>query len=347
MFYIAVLAKELGLSDIEIGTIATLYGLCLLFSNYMFGSLSDILGTRQFLVSGFLFSSGVFLAHLFAFNYSSLLYIRILTGIALGVYPAALFSLAFNTNARMGRFSSYGALGSFAGLTSAGFLSTVYGTKSLFVLGSIAFFLAFVVSIGIREHRSVSDQNSLHPLKVVMENLPTYVALLIRHTGANIIWTFWSLYLIALGANSFYIGMITASNALTQFLTMRYLCDKLDSRREFNSGLLMSAALFLALGFATSFWQLWPLFALIGVVWGFVFVGAVRTVVDHSSQRGAAIGLLNSVLNMSSVLGPVLATVVIVFGDYRTTMYVGAILSFASYLISRRLNSPSHTSFLP
>jgi MFS family permease len=337
IYYIAILGYELGLSDFEIGIVATAYGISLLLSNYLFGSLSDAFGPKPFLTVGFLFSSVLFLVHIFAFNYTSLLYVRLITGIALGTYPGALFALAHDTRARMGQFSSFGSLGAFIGLVGAGFLSEVYGAKSLFVLGAVVFLGAFLVSLQIKRKPAPSGVVSLKPTVTIRENLSLYVSLLTRHTGANVVWTFWSLYLLGLGANNLYVGLINASNSLAQFLTMRYLTDRFGSRREFDLGLILSGVLFVSLAFVTDFWQTWVPYALLGCVWSFVFVGAVRSLADTSTHKGAAIGAFNSTLNLATLLGPILATAVIIFADYRTMMYVAAILCFSSYVISIKL----------
>jgi MFS family permease len=336
-FYVAILGYELGLSDFEIGIVATAYGVSLLVSNYLFGALSDTFGARPFIIAGFLFSSVLFVVHIFAFNYISLFYVRLVTGVALGTYPGALFALAHRTRARMGQFSSFGALGSFVGLAGAGFLSEVYGIKILFILGAVVFLAALMVSFQINAAHTPSKVVSLKPTVTIRENLSTYVSLVTRHTGANAVWTFWSLYLLSLGANNLYVGLITASNSLAQFLTMRYLTDRFGSRREFDLGLLLSGGLFISLAFATDFWQTWLPYALLGFVWSFIFVGAVRSLADTSTHAGEALGAFNSTLNLSTLLGPILATAVILFGDYRTMMYTAAILCFSSYVISIKL----------
>lgn len=337
VFYIAILGKEMGLTDFEIGILAIVYGLSLLFSNYFFGSLSDVRDARLFLIVGFLFSSAMFLVHVFVFNYMSLLWVRLITGVALGIYPGALYSVARAARARMGKFSSYGAMGSFVGLAGAGFISAAYGTRSLFLVGAIVLFAAFILALQVRATNGTSERLSLKPTLTIRQNLSIYAALLTRQTGGNIVWTFWSLYLLSLGADNLYVGLITATNALAQFLTMRWVSDRFGSRKEFDVGLILSGVLFASLGLVRNFWELWIPYAILGGVWSFVFVGAVRGIVDNSTHKGAAIGVFNSVLNLSSLLGPILATVVIVFGDYKSIMYIAAIFSFVSYIISRKL----------
>lgn len=336
-FYIAILGKELGLPDYEIGVVAVVYGLSLLFSNYFFGSLSDVHGARLFLIIGFLFSSVMFIVHVFVFDYMSLLWVRLITGAALGIYPGALYAIAHAARARMGKFSAFGAMGSFVGLAGAGFISAAYGIRSLFLVGAIVLFAAFILALQVRGTNGSSERLSLRPTLTIRQNLSIYTALLTRHTGANMVWTFWSLYLLSLGADNLFVGLITASNALAQFLTMHFLSDKFGSRREFDIGLILSGVLFASLGLVRNFWESWIPYALLGFVWSFVFVGAVRSIVDNSTQKGAAIGVFNSVLNLSSLLGPILATMVIVYGDYKLMMYVAAVFSFVSYAISRKL----------
>ena len=189
-FYIAILGKGLGLPDYEIGVVAIVYGLSLLFSNYFCGSLSDVYGARLFLIIGFLFSSIMFIVHVFVFDYMSLLWVRLITGVALGIYPGALYAIAHATRTRMGKFSSFGAMGSFVGLAGAGFISAAYGTRSLFLVGAIVLFAAFILALQVRGTNGSSERLSLRPTLTIRQNLSIYTSLLTRHTGANMVWTF-------------------------------------------------------------------------------------------------------------------------------------------------------------
>jgi len=337
--YVVVLGKELGLSDIEIGSLVTGYAFALLISTYLFGILSDMYGTKPFLTIGFLFSSIMLLLHVLVSNYTSLLFARLTTGVALGIYPGALFSLAARVHVRMGRFSAYGSLGGFVGFVIAGLLSGAYGTRALFIFGSVAVMVAFALAIRLKIPRqvTVTDRSSINPKRTLKENLGIYVALLLRHWGANLAWTFWPLYLLVIGANYFYVGIISALNYLAQFLGMFYLADRFGGKKEFDIGLVLSALTFIGLGLARDLLQLGSLYVFTGIIWAFLYVGGIRTVVDHSNEKGAAIVALNSMVNLSTVLGPMLATVVIAFMDYRATMYVAAAFGFTSFLLSKRI----------
>jgi MFS family permease len=278
------------------------------------------------------------LVHVLAFNYTSLLFARLITGVALGIYPGALFSLAAHVHARMGRFSAYGSLGGFVGYVIAGVLSGAYGTRALFVFGAIAVMVAFVLAMRLKTPKQVAatERPSINPKRTLKENLGIYMALLLRHWGANLAWTFWPLYLLALGADYFYVGIISALNSLAQFLGMFYLADRFGGKKEFDIGLVLSVLTFIGLGLATNILQLGSLYVFTGIIWAFLYVGGIRTVVDHSNQKGAAIATLNSMVNLSTVLGPMMATALIAFMDYRATMYVAATFAFASLLIAKK-----------
>ena len=44
-------------------------------------------------------------------------------------------------------------------------------------------------------------------------------------------------------------------------------------------------------------------------------------------------------MNLSTLLGPMMATVLIAFVDYRANMYVAAAVAFVSYVISWKANA--------
>jgi len=335
--YVTVLGKELGLSNVEIGIIVTVYAVTLVFSTYLFGMISDAYGIRSFLVGGFLFSALMLFLHLLVFNYSSFLFIRLMTGVAQGVYPAALFSLASKANAKMGRFAAFQALGACLGLVIAGVLTSALGTKALFAFGGVAIFAAFVLAIRLKDRGRFGGRVSIDPRGTIKENLGVYASLLIRHSGANLAWTFWPLYLLVLGANYFYVGVVSAINYLAQFLASFYFADKFGDRKEFEIGLMLSGVTLVGLGLVMNFVQAAILYAVIGGIWGFTYVGGMRTVLNRTDQRGATMATYNSIVNLSTLLGPMMATVLIAFMDYRTTMYVAAALAFLSWIISLKI----------
>ena len=63
-----------------------------------------------------------------------------------------------------------------------------------------------------------------------------------------------------------------------------------------------------------------------------MYVGGLRYLMDRNVEKATVSGLFDSVLGFSSIIGQFMATFVVTFGDYRTTMYLASILALMSFL---------------
>ncbi len=152
-------------------------------------------------------------------------------------------------------------------------------------------------------------------------------------------WVFWPLYLLSLGANFFWVGIIQSINAVTQFLVMFFISDKIKSDKSIFIGLLLSGLTFLSFILAQDYIQLLPTQVLLGMSWAFMYVGAIRYVNERSEERGTATGILNSVISFSSIVGSLLAIFIIyIVGDYRWVILAAAAMAFAGLIIFSMLN---------
>jgi MFS family permease len=124
-------------------------------------------------------------------------------------------------------------------------------------------------------------------------------------------------------------------NSLTQFLFMYTLGGRIKHSLSITAGLLLSSGTFLTFTFALDFWQLIPTQILLGLSWALLYVGGLRYLMDKNVEKATAGGLLDSVLNMASIIGPFLGAYVVAFGGYRSTMYLASIFAFASFLLFR------------
>jgi MFS family permease len=148
------------------------------------------------------------------------------------------------------------------------------------------------------------------------------------------------------------IGIVQATNALTQFAAFYLLGDKVPPRPAFIIGLVLTGIA------AYSFTVLdsYPLFLLtqviLGMSWAFVYIGALRLMLNTNEERGTVTGLLNSSIGLSALIGPLIAiTIVAVFpgSSYEGPMYLTAAaslivgLSYGSVVlfnhVGRRLRS--------
>ncbi|UCD97124.1 MAG: MFS transporter [Candidatus Bathyarchaeota archaeon] len=331
--YLAIFAKELGISDTEIGVIVAFNALALFTSSSIFGRASDKYGRRRFLLGGLALSSLAFFLQILAYDFLSLLILRSFLGFSLGIFPASLIAYAKESNQSLAKFSAFGALGWGVGTLLSGLIAFYIAVNQVFLFSAFLAFLALLIALMLKFESHQAIDVPRFPAEVVKRNLPLYLAVLVRHTGAHMIWTFWSLFLIELGADLLWVGVIQMMNSLTQFLFMYTLGGRIKYSLSIAAGLLLSSATFLTFTIASDFWQLIPTQILLGVSWALLYVGGLRYLMDKNVEKATAGGLLDSVLNLASIIGPFLGAYVVAFGGYRSTMYLASIFAFASFLL--------------
>lgn len=331
--YLAIFAKELGISDTEIGVIVAFNALALFVSSSIFGRASDKYGRKWLLWSGLALSALGFFLQILAQDFLSLLILRVFLGFTLGIYPASLVAFVKESKQSLAKFSSFGALGWGVGTLIGGLIAFFFAINQVFLFSSFLAFLALMIALTLKFQKHQAIDVPRLPVDVVKRNLPLYLAVLIRHTGAHMIWTFWSLFLMELGADLLWVGVIQTMNSVTQFLFMYTLGGRIKYTFSVVAGLLLSSVTFLSFTFATNFWQLIPTQILLGVSWALLYVGGLRYLMDKNVEKATAGGLLESVLSMASIIGPFLGAYVVAFGSYRSTMYVASIFAFASFAL--------------
>jgi len=233
----------------------------------------------------------------------------------------------------MGRFASFGALGWVIGSLSAGLIALYFAVKGVFILCSLFCLVGFLIALVLTERKHKPLHIPLFPVSIIKKNMSVYASLLIRHSGAHIIWTFWPLYLMSLGADVFWVSVIQAINSSTQFLFMFFVTDKINSKKLVRIGILLSGITFFMFALVPNFWYILPVQILLGISWAFLYVGSLRYLTDRNVEKATVSGMLDSVLSLSSIIGPFLATIIVSFADYRTTMYVASVLTFFGFFV--------------
>jgi len=332
ILFIPNLAQDLGASDIQIGIIWAVYGLAVFASSYLFGRASDVYERKLFLrfglgVSAFTFFLQVlvdpsFILPLWA-NPWFLAVARGLAGFSVGIFPSALTAYVYESGGPLGSFSSFGALGTAIGTFIAGLLAMYWGS---FVLSSACLFLAFLISLTMPTVTSPHLRVPFFPKELMKRNWYVYLSYLMRHMGANCIWTIYPLYIVSLGGDKFWIGVIYSVNTITQFLVMRYL-DRFENKTLVTSGLTLSAITFIAYTFTQNFYQLIPVQVLLACSWSCMYIGSLLYLMKHNVEKATCAGMLDSVINLSAVFGALIGGVVAQFFGFKATMYAAAILA--------------------
>ncbi len=331
--YIPIFAKSFGISDAQIGLIASAYAAAVAVSTYLFGRLADTFGRRTLIIAGLLLSALSFLLYNFASDFTSLLAVRVLSGIAISIHSAALVAYAHDAGHKLGRLTSFEALGIAIWSVVIGIAAVYSGINAVFIISAALSFAALLVSFRLENTAHKKIAVPLFPYHIIKKNLPVYVSFSIRHAAANSIWVFWGLYLLQLGADLFLVGLSMAINTFTQFVVMYKFTDKIKVDKLIKFGTILSAVTFLAYGLAADIWQVLFVQVILGTSWAFLYVGSIRWVAENTREKATGIGLLGSFLNMSMIAGTLIATSVIVFGGYRMIMYVAAALAFGSFIV--------------
>jgi len=330
--YMSIFARGLGISDTEIGFIVAFYSLASFLSSFVFGRASDKHGRKLFLLVGLILSAIAFFLQVFAQDFLALLIIRVSVGFCLGIYPASLIAYVHENKKDLSKFSSFGSLGWAFGSFISGSIAVYFMISGTFIFSSLLFFLAFLTALKMRFERHYSIDVPRFPVKIIKKNLPLYLSILIRQSGAHMIWTFWPLFLLSLGADWFWVGVISAITSITQFIFMYTLSGRIRYVSSVIAGLFLSSVTFFSFTLAADYLQIIPTQFLLGVSWSLMYVGGLRYLMDRNVEKATVSGLFDSVLSLSSIIGPFMATFVITFGDYRTTMYFASILAFISFL---------------
>ncbi len=337
VFFVPVFARDIGVDEFQLGLVVAFFSASLLVSSYVFGRWADVHGRRRILQIGLFLSALATITQIFANDALSLAFSRILVGLSAGMYPSALYAYVYDSKRKIGKFASFGALGWGVGTTLAGFLAIYW---RIFLLSSVFMFLAFLIALFLTPIPEVKLKVPFFPKEVIKRNLSVYSAVLIRHTGAHAIWVIFPLFLLDLGMDIFAVGILYAVNSGTQFVVMQSV-DRFNSSKLVAFGLCLSSLTFISFTFARNFMEIFPTQIILGASWATIYVGSLKFIMERNVERATSTGLLNSVLSISAIIGPLvggaIVGIVLSFSldsylAYRSTMYLASLMAIVSFL---------------
>ncbi len=338
--FIPLYAIEYGASLEEVGFIVGAYNAFIVFASIFFGRAADVGGVRRVLRAGLLLSAIACLTQPFALSPLLLLASRSFLGFCVGMYPAALLAYAKTADSLMGKFSSWGSLGWALGNGLAGVVAQIAPDTfwQVFALASGAWFLSFFLATAAPAEAVGRVRVPLFPRKVLRRNIPVYAMMFIRHTGANMVWGIYPIYLAeVLHLDVLEIGLINAFNPFVQFVVMQGI-DRYRSRPLVIAGLLGSFATFVLFLVARDFWSMFATQIVLGFSWATLYVGSLKSITEKNLETGTAGGWFNSVTSLSSIVGPMIGGFVAAV-SYDVTFDVAAamaLVALAVYLAALR-----------
>lgn len=323
--FIPLIAESYGASPIVIGLVVGIYNAFYFISSYLFGLLADKYGGKYILRAGLFLSIIVFALQVYMQDVFSLFIYRALAGAAVGVFPAVLAVYAYSEHkGKMGRFTGTGSLGWAAGAILAGLIAS---NQVIFAMSAIFFGMAFFLSLQLEDKFQKPVKVSIIPLPLFWRNARIYIPFFFRALGAQAIWSIFPLYLVWTGADKLWVGIAYFVNTFSHFFIMQYV-EKFKNLYLVNMGLLCSVLTFM--GYA--------LFPYLPVVLFFQFllafsfstlsVGAVQELLGKNIEQSTAISLLNSISNLTAVVGPFIAGFTAHYFGYAGVMWFGVAVSF-------------------
>ncbi len=330
--YVPILARvNLGISEILVTVIVGGFATASFLSSYIFGRAGDVYGRRVIIRLGLLLATISFGLLLVSSDFVTLFIVRLMNGFCVGMYPGALAAYAFESKMKMGRFATWGAAGWGVGTLLAGYAAG-FNIYFAFVMSTIFFIIAFGSSLTLPPIDQASMSVPWFPIETFKRNISIYMAVLIRHSSAFAIWTLWPLFLYDIGADPFMISVVQATNAISQVLFMVTITDRFESRRLVSIGLITSAVTFAWFPFATNVIEILPSQVLLGFAWAMLYVGALKYVTENNEERSTASGLLQSMLSLSGVIGPIIAAIIYsIWPGYAPIMFFAVAMSLLSY----------------
>jgi MFS family permease len=336
IIYIPLLAEEMGANYTQVGIIMSLYGVCLFISSYIFSKAADTWNVKKLLLLGLACSAVAYFLQIFAYDPLSLALLRGLLGICIGMYPAAFIMHVYGLKRSIGKFSSFGALGWAFGFFGAGLIEDF---DLIFLISSVMVILSLIIAVRFPEVQLDKIKVNYFSFSTIQNNWNIYLPFFLRHTGAVGCWTIFPLYLVSLGADKFWIGLLFTINPSVQFFTMRRL-DGRNMEHVVQTGYLLSILAFISLVPATIYYYVIPSMFLVGLSWSFLLVGSTELLLMRNKDKATSAGYINSVISLSMITGALLGgTLSAIFG-FNAVFIVATGLSLVSLLIS--LTSLSH-----
>ncbi len=326
--YVPKIAKDFGANWLEISIVVGFYNIAYFLSSMIFGRFADLYGRKKFIVVGLLVASIAFFIQYLSQDYLSLLIFRTLAGFTVGVFPAAVISLAHDLRLKMGKLSSWGALGWAIGSYLAGLIAILYSLKTTFIASSAFFLFAFIISLKLKDSGVRVKSVPVFPVNVFKKNYPLYISYLLRHLSATMIWTFWVLYIRSIGGDYFWQAATMGINSTTQFFIMILYTDIGKAERLIFLGLIMSSMTFISYAFINDIWLIIPVQIMLATSWSFLYVGSLKFLTEKNVEKATATGLLNSTIAISAALGPFVGGAIMeIFQSYRFLMISSFVIS--------------------
>lgn len=323
--------ESFGASAFVVTLLFTVFSFFSFFSAPFLGALSDKIGRRPVLILSILSTSIGWLVFAAANNLFFLFLGRIIDGLAAGNFPIAqsyLIDISKDEKEKTANLGLIGAIfgvGFIIGPLLGGLLSTISLSFPFWFVGGLAFLnfiLAFINLPETNQNKISEKKIELNPLKPLIQSLKNkklrtgFLAWFLFGLAIASQQSTFSLYLSEeFNFTSVMVGFVTAGMGLVLIFNQGFALRKIwlkNFSEEFLSVWLMLVLtigfFFMGLNYLITF--------IIGIVGISLAQSVLRAVMTsqitrqgEKKEQGSILGIMNSVMSLSMIIGPLLAGV--------------------------------------
>lgn len=373
-------ASHIGAQASGVGIVASISAFTGIIASIPAGIISDKIGRKRMLfVSLLIFSTAPFL-YLFVSELWQLALVRFYHGFATAIFvPVAMAMVAdlFNRERgeKMGWFSTSTLIGRFvAPIVGGGIIGFLtfepdLSYRVVYLVCGIAGVIALLLSLRLPSERGHQDSQSVRAIKSEYNKnykdtfsafrtvLSNKTILITAGVEASILFaygtfeTFLPLYSISKGISPQEVGIILSAQIITLALTkpaMGRFSDRHGRHPQIITGALIGAVSLIGLSMSASFIS----FLTIGIVFGLslsiVTSATSALIADLSNQqnRGSAMGLLGSIMDIGHTAGPLISGIVALQLGYEKSFLLSAVILAITTVVFAISLRPSTITFI-
>lgn len=339
------------------------------------GALSDVIGRKRTMMIGLLFFAFMPFTYLLVKDYSLLIIIRFLHGLATAVYgPVSMAVVADIAGAKKGEmlswFSSVTIIGNLLGAPLGGFIlhrgpgaadPSLADFHYAYLASGIAGLLSLILALGVlRGDKSSSDGKGLRETsrkfisgikEVISDRRVAITSGMegLQNMTVGALEAFLPIYAVKFaGLNEFQAGILWGVQVVTTILSkplMGKTSDRYGRKAIIAAGLLLSALSFALIPVFKSFSLLMLTSALFGLGEALVTSSGAALVADLCKEKhfGTAMGTFGTLFDIGHASGPILAGVLLARYSYLSSFgLMAAVLLFAVpvFLVTVHVQEP-------
>ncbi len=333
--YLPLIVKDLSLENSYIGILGTFYSLGSVLSGFFISPIIDKYKkyTITFIRIALILQAILIFSLLLFDNIYYYIIVLLSIGLTGAFYIGTCFSLSNNRGITVSISSLGFLIGYFIGSIVNNYKFMFISIFFLYILGFILLFL-FILKKNESNYTQAIDNNN-DSIKIFFKNINIYLPLVFRHSGAAMIWLFFTYILLnyyhldlkAIGIlNAINIVVQTFSNPLLAIFVYK-INKKLISFILVIFGYFLSALYFILFYFVKDFHLLCILQVLLGLSFSSLYLGNIENLILNNKEKITALSLLSSVMSLSNLIGSFLGTILFNLG-YKFMFFVAFILSF-------------------